>query len=444
MSLPAYPSYRDSGLEWLGAVPAHWDVKPIKAVASVNDEVLPEATDAETQIEYVEISDVQAGAGIKGSTSYSFGEAPSRARRLVRDGDIVVSTVRTYLRAIAQVENPPENMIVSTGFAVVRPKLCLSRFLGYSIQSEAVISKIIAQSTGISYPAINANELVKISLAIPPQTEQANIAKFLDRETSRIDALIEEQERLIALLKEKRQAVISHAVTKGLDPTAPTKDSGVEWLGEVPAHWEVIPLKRLATIRYGIGEPPPYRDDGVPLIRATNVDHGRLSLSGLVLIDPSDLPENRVIWLEDGDIIIVRSGAYTGDSAIIRSENLPAIAGFDMVIRPFGCMSEFLSFSLLSAYLKEGQIDIERMRAAQPHLNAEELGGCMVAVPSPAEQAEISARIEREIGALDSLNREAEAGTTLLRERRSALISAAVTGKIDVREFAPAELEPPR
>ncbi|MCA6263137.1 restriction endonuclease subunit S, partial [Phenylobacterium sp.] len=219
MSLPAYPSYRDSGLEWLGAVPAHWDVKPIKAVASVNDEVLPEATDAETQIEYVEISDVQAGAGIKGSTSYSFGEAPSRARRLVRDGDIVVSTVRTYLRAIAQVENPPENMIVSTGFAVVRPKLCLSRFLGYSIQSEAVISKIIAQSTGISYPAINANELVKISLAIPPQTEQANIAKFLDRETSRIDALIEEQERLIALLKEKRQAVISHAVTKGLDPT---------------------------------------------------------------------------------------------------------------------------------------------------------------------------------------------------------------------------------
>jgi type I restriction enzyme S subunit len=213
---PTAPT-KDSGVEWLGEVPAPWDVKPIKAVASVNDEVLAEATDAETQIEYVEISDVQAGAGIKGSTSYSFGEAPSRARRLVRDGDIVISTVRTYLRAIAQIENPPENMIVSTGFAVVRPKLCSSRFLGYAIQSEAVISKIIAHSTGISYPAINANELVKISLAIPPQVEQANIAKFLDRETARIDNLVTESKSGISLLQERRSALISAAVTGKID-----------------------------------------------------------------------------------------------------------------------------------------------------------------------------------------------------------------------------------
>lgn len=435
MSFPAYPSYRDSGVDWLGNVPIHWN---LKRLAHYFDERREKCSDTD----YPALSVTKGGVVPQLETAAKTDDGDNRKKVLVGDFVINSRSDRKGSSGLSYLDGS-----VSLINTVLSPNSDIfGIFAHHLFRSGAFQEEYYRYGKGIVADlwSTNFSEMRNILLAIPPISEQAEIAAFLDRETARIDALIEEQQRLIELLKEKRQAVISHAVTKGLDPTAPMKDSGVEWLGEVPAHWEVMPLKRLATIRYGIGEPPPYREDGIPLIRATNVDHGKLSFSGLVMIDPSDLPENRAIWLEDGDIIVVRSGAYTGDSAIITIDNLPAIAGFDMVVRPFGCTPNFLSFALLSTYLKKGQIDLERMRAAQPHLNAEELGGCMVALPSPAEQAEISALLERDTRALDSLQTEAEAGISLLRERRSALVSAAVTGRIDVREFASAELESPQ
>ena len=283
---------------------------------------------------------------------------------------------------------------------------------------------------------LNTDTIGAIRIAVPPQTEIQQILAFLDRETAKIDALVAEQENLIALLKEKRQAVISHAVTKGLDPTVPMKDSGIEWLGEVPAHWNIYPIKRRARIRYGIGEPPRYQAEGTPLIRATNVSRGRLSDEGLVFVDPSHIPEKRIVWLNPGDIVVVRSGAYTGDSAIIPNNYPACVAGFDMVLSCFGVYPFYAQYSLLSAYLKEGQIDLERMRAAQPHLNAEELGECLLVFPNTEdEQIKITHYLDTETAKLDDLTTEAQHTIDLLKERRSALISAAVTGKIDVRGY---------
>ena len=240
MSLPKYAEYRDSGVEWLGEVPAHWSAKPIRALATLNDEVLPESTSEDHEIEYVDIGSVSLTTGIERTESMSFGTSPSRARRVVREGDVLVSTVRTYLKAIAPVESPPPNLVASTGFAVVRPKESqCSAFLKYGLQCEPFVQQVIARSTGVSYPAINASDLARIALWAPPFEEQRAIASFLDRETARIDALIAEQEKLLALLAEKRQATISHAVTRGLDPNVPMKDSGIAWLGEVPAHWRI-------------------------------------------------------------------------------------------------------------------------------------------------------------------------------------------------------------
>jgi type I restriction enzyme S subunit len=205
------------------------------------------------------------------------------------------------------------------------------------------------------------------------------------------------------------------------------KDSGVEWLGEVPGHWSVLALKRLATIQYGIGEPPKYQENGTPLIRATNVNAGCITNEGLVFVDPNDIPSQRIVWLSPGDIIVVRSGAYTGDSAIIREEHCPCIAGFDMVVHPSGCLPDFLQYALLAQYLKDNQIDLEKLRAAQPHLNAEELGQCFILVPPSGEQSAIAAFLDRQTAKIDALVAEQEKLIALLAEKRQAVISHAVT-----------------
>jgi type I restriction enzyme S subunit len=207
----------------------------------------------------------------------------------------------------------------------------------------------------------------------------------------------------------------------------------------VSLHWEILTIKRIGSIRYGIGEPPVYKPDGVPLIRATNVHAGKLFEQGLVYVDPDDIPEKRIVWLSPGDIVVVRSGAYTGDSAIIPDGYGECIAGFDMVFRCKVAEPQFLQFALLSVYLKSFQIDLLKLRAAQPHLNAEELGNCTVVIPPRAEQVLIIDFLKKELDHIDMLESTANDAMQFLTERRSALISAAVTGKIDVRGFVPAQ-----
>jgi type I restriction enzyme S subunit len=205
------------------------------------------------------------------------------------------------------------------------------------------------------------------------------------------------------------------------------KDSGVEWLGEVPEHWSARPVKRIAAIQYGIGEPPHYQQEGTPLIRATNVHAGKLFAEGMVFVNPSDIPKQRIVWLSPGDIIVVRSGAYTGDSAIIPADFSTCIAGFDMVLKCHSARPQFVQFALLSKYVKEAQIDVHKIRAAQPHLNAEELGSCVLALPSMQEQDDIIAFLDAETAKIDALIDEHRRLMELLTEKRQALISQAVT-----------------
>jgi type I restriction enzyme, S subunit len=205
------------------------------------------------------------------------------------------------------------------------------------------------------------------------------------------------------------------------------KDSGVEWLGEVPEGWRTSKIGRVASIKYGIGEPPEYYDEGTPLIRATNVHAGKLFAEGLVFVDPAEIPEKRILWLESGDIVVVRSGAYTGDSAIIPQGFGRCIAGFDMVLRCHSAMPQFVQFALLSTYLRDRQIDLERMRAAQPHLNAEELGSCLLLLPPSDEQSRIAEFLDRETAKIDELVAEQQRLMELLKEKRQAVISHAVT-----------------
>tara|TARA_R110002095_G_scaffold206127_3_gene189895 strand:+ start:715 stop:2082 length:1368 start_codon:yes stop_codon:yes gene_type:complete len=209
---------RDSGVEWLGEVPAGWDARQLKFLCSCNDEILPETVNADYEIEYVDIGSVSSTEGIKKTERIFFENAPSRARRIARDGDVIVSTVRTYLEAIAPIESPPENLVVSTGFAVLRPNKFLEHgYSAYCLRAKGFIKEVVARSVGVSYPAINANELINIKIPVPSFEEQLKIANFLKHETENIDVLISKSENAIGLVQERRTALISAAVTGKID-----------------------------------------------------------------------------------------------------------------------------------------------------------------------------------------------------------------------------------
>ena len=211
------PRLKPSGVEWLGDVPEHWDVSRLKYAVSTNDEALSDREDPYQSISYVDIGSVDSERGITEIEEMNFEDAPSRARRLVRDGDTIVSTVRTYLRAIASIVTPPPTMVVSTGFAVIRPRDIDPGFSTWMLRSNGVVEEIVARSVGVSYPAINACEIGNIPVAIPPLDEQQEIASFLEREGNRVDKLARQTDTAIERLKEYRTALISAAVTGEID-----------------------------------------------------------------------------------------------------------------------------------------------------------------------------------------------------------------------------------
>ncbi len=436
MSFPRYPSYRNTGVHWLGEVPANWEVKPLKAVASHNDEVLEESTAPEREILYVDISGVDAGSGIREKVSLRFHDAPSRARRLVRDGDVIISTVRTYLKAIARIHLPEDNLVVSTGFAVVRPRPGLNAsFLGYALSGAGFLDAVISRSTGVSYPAINASDLVSLPLGLPPLAEQEAIAAFLDRETAKLDALVAEQERLIESLNEKRQAVISHVVTKGLNPNAPMKDSGIEWLGKIPAHWSVPPVYTRYNQALGkmLDEGKMTGEHPTPYLRNVDVRWDRFNIEDLPVMDIRPDEAERFM-VRKGDLLMVE-GRELGRSAIW--DGADHIVAFQKALHRLRPLDDtehprFFYYTMVFAN-GVGVFFADQSPNEIPHLTGEQLRQHRFPKPPISEQISIIEALDQRTRAIDALTVECERATTLLQERRAALISAAVTGQIDVR-----------
>lgn len=439
MRLPPYPGYKPSGVEWLGDVPEHWRVERVKYCASINDEVLLETTDPEFEFQYVDIGSVNAAEGITRTEPLIFENAPSRARRKVKPGDTIVSTVRTYLRAIAPVSDAEPPLIVSTGFAVVRPRRIRPDYLSYALRESSFIETVVARSVGVSYPAVNASEIGNIRIPVPAQDEQTQIAAFLDRETGRIDALIEKKQRLIELLKEKRQAVITQAVTKGLDPNVSMKDSGVEWLGEVPEHWVCRSLGTLANVVRGAsprpaGDPQYFDGDFLPWVTVAEItkdDRMYLDETASYMTQEGTL-HSRVF--RAGTLLYSNSGATLG---VPKITNIDACANDGVV--GFESLSAEVDIRFLYYFLSSLTTDLrERIKqgAGQPNLNTEIVRGLKVALPPIGEQQELITSVELHLARFSILMEKATRSVHLLMEHRSALITAAVTGQIDVRDAA--------
>ena len=242
---------KDSGIEWIGEIPEGWESKRLKYLVSYNDESLGEDTNPDYEFDYIDIGSVEYGKGITQYQHMRFADSPSRARRVVHDKDVILSTVRTYLKAVATIDDRDNPQIASTGFVVLRAKQgqITPDYLHYSVLSNAFVSLVEAKSTGISYPAINASEVVEIKIPVPKISEQKRIADYLDSECARIDAVIEQIRASIEEYKKLKQSVITQAVTKGIRPGRKMKDSGIEWVGDIPEDWEVRRIKTLFRLR---------------------------------------------------------------------------------------------------------------------------------------------------------------------------------------------------
>ena len=432
-----YPIYRDSGVEWLGDIPARWDVERLKYLATLNDETLGESTDPGLEMNYIDIGSVDAIDGITGTEPIVFEKAPSRARRVVRGGDVIASTVRTYLRAIAAIDAPESNLIVSTGFAVIRPRHIESSFASYALRAPHFVERVVANSVGVSYPAINASSLACFEIPYPGVDEQRAVAEFLDRETAKIDALVAGKERLIRLLQEKRAALITGAVTRGLDPNVPMKDSGVEWLGEIPAHWEVTPLKHLLSrCDYGISESLG-GDGDIRVLTMAHIQNGEVILPD----DGSINGVDRSMMLDLGDLLFNRTNSreLVGKVGLFRGELGDQVTFASYLVRLTtreGVDPEWLNYLLNSTGVLGMARSMALLSVNQANLNPTKYQQIVVPVPTLSEQQSIARFVRCETGRINALSAKIQQAIDHLREFRTALISAAVTGKIDVREAA--------
>lgn len=244
---------KDSGVKWVGEIPSSWKVYKVKQIADSNNDVLPENYEEEQEIDYIEIGSVTYEHGVRTTEKMKFGNAPSRARRIVHNGDTIISTVRTYLKAIAYINDSLADKIVSTGFSVVTPhKDVVAKFLYYALSTHSFISNVEAHSVGISYPAINNTNLMDLKIVLPMQREQIQIASYLDAKCSKIDEIIEKQQAIIEKLKEYKLSIITEAVTSGINPDVEMKDSGSVWFGSIPINWQMKRLKYVFHIQKDI------------------------------------------------------------------------------------------------------------------------------------------------------------------------------------------------
>lgn len=433
-----YPEYLPVTCPDEVRIPSAWETRRLKFAASCNDEALPETTDPDYEIAYVDISSVDLTNGITAIELQNFEEAPSRARRIVRDGDTIVSTVRTYLKAIASIVSPPANMIVSTGFAVIRPSSFIdSRFLGYALQNSAFVEEVVARSTGVSYPAINPGTLICLPVAYPKnKSEQQHIAAFLDWKTAQIDALIAKKQALIEKLKEKRLAVITQAVTKGVDSAVSLGDSGVQWLGALPDHWQVIPLGFLIRIFGGMTPSmanSAYWEGDVPWVSPKDMKQPRISDS-IDHITEQALAETSISLVPVNSVLIVVRGMILAHSFPTAITERPVTINQDMkalrcddkleVEYLFWCLTGFAK--VLTSFAQESAHGTRK-------IETDTLKKLPFPVPPLSEQREICAQIALQLNKLDRLVDATEKTVARLTEYRTALITAATTGKIDVR-----------
>jgi len=443
----AYPQYKSSGVAWLGDVPEHWNVKCAKSLLVRNDSgVWGEDFDDSGIIVLRSTEQTVDGKwNIVDPARRLLSVTEYKACRL-QEGDLVVtkssgSPLHIGKTSIVTKEIEALDCCHSNFMQRLRVRgNTMPRFVWYMLNGELGRQQFdYYSSTTTGLANLNGSIIGNVAIAFPPLDEQHAIASFLDRETARIDALIEKKQRQIELLQEKRSALISHAVTKGLDPDAKMKDSGIEGMGGMPIHWSLKRLKFLTPqVTVGIVITPSkyYEDTGVPCLRSLNVRSDELTENDLVFISAESNELLRKSKLRMGDVVVVRTGK-PGTAAVVDKRFDGANCIDLIIIRKCGRFDSRFICYVLNSEFSLAQCAAGTSGAIQGHFNIETASNMLIPVPPVEEQIRIRERLDLEIGKLKLLGRKVEESITMLREYRTALISAAVTGKIDIRKEVP-------
>lgn len=421
-----YEEYKDSGVEWLGDIPSHWEAKRL-------GQFFKERREKVSDKDYAALS-----VTMKGIVPQLENAAKSDAgdnRKLVLKNDFVINS-RSDRKGSSGTS--PFDGSVSLISIVLEPRDISPRFVHHLLRSYPFQEEFYRYGKGIVADlwSTNSSEMKNILIPNIPIDEQTQIANFLDYETAQIDTLIDKQQTLIQLLKEKRQAVISHAVTKGLNPDAPMKDSGVEWLGEMPEHWGITKLKWKARTTSG-GTPTTskyedyYEDGDIPWIRTTDLNNGKLNETP-IMITPKAVRDSACSLLPKNSVLIAM---YGGAGSIGKH----SLLNFESTINQAVC-GVFPSQSFIPDYLHrfyEFYRPFWMIGAAgtrkDPNIGQDNIKEAKTLIPPLSEQNQIADYLDKMQSYFDALTESAEKGIQLMQERRTALISAAVTGKIDVR-----------
>lgn len=448
MSFPPYPAYKYSGFEWQGEIPVGWTIGRVKDVFRVISGATPRSDDPllwDGDVVWVTPSDISGETPRRTLSSQRMISAEglaSCAATQVPPGSIILST-RAPIGSVALAD---VELCTNQGCKCLVPHCkALTKYFLYVLRASA--NELNLRGRGTTFLELSADALSTFPLPLPSEDEQFFIADFLDREMAKIDALVAEQERLIELLKEKRQTVISHAATKGLNQNVETKGSGVMWLGEVPEHWGIRKLRQLARLESGHTpsrqRPEYWIEDECVIPWFTLADVGYLRVERNTRIASTNQKisqvglENSAARLLPSNAVILSRTASVGFSGII---DLPLAVSQDFAA--WICKPE-LDPTYLLFCLRAMKPEFKRLMMGSTHqtIYMPDIEAFRVPFPPLSEQLAIAEFIQTATDEIDTLSTEAKRAIELFKERRSALISAAVTGKIDVRGLAPAILE---
>ena len=426
-----YPAYRDSDVEWLGRIPEHWNKKRLKFFAPFRTTKLNVETKDAT---YVGLENIESWTGRFLLDSQL--QSPQGSITQFHAGDVLFGKLRPYL---AKAACPDFNGVSTSELLVFRPDGCLPRYLLYLFLNEQYVQWIDRLTYGTRMPRVGPEQVGDSFAPLPPLEEQRVIAGFLDRETEKIDALVAKKQRLIELLSEKRAALIAQAVSRGLDPDVPMKESGFPWLGEIPVGWGIRRLKNIVR-KIGSGKTPAggaerYVAEGVMLLRSQNIQFGGLELTDVACIDDTIDNEMSGSRVAENDVLLNITGASLGRCCVARLDGLRANVNQHVCIvrpDPHQVDAAFLARSLESRTLQD-QIFNNENGVSRDALNFEQIGALLLSFPTIDDQRAIAAFLDRETGKIDALLAQVREAIDRLTELRTALISTAVTGKIDVR-----------